>query len=364
MKDGVLIVSQEFPPGPGGIGAHAYSMAKAFHDKGIDVTVAASMDYATPRQVTIFDSSQPFKVVRFDRRERFHYLKRFSIVRENLKSNVIYSGKFPLWIGLFFRIVKPRVNSIAVLHGSEVRPSNRLSALLTHLSIKAIKNTVAVSTYTKDLIPRWTIKNKRVEVIPNGIVPQMLKKPEAVFSLPGNPAILTVGNVTLRKGQHRVIKSMPSVLEKYPEAHYHIVGLPTCQVEFMKLAEDKGVAQAVTFHGKVERFEDLFAYYAAADVFALLSENQPDGDCEGFGIVVLEAGAFEVPTIGAKGSGIADAVINGYNGMLVDGDNPQDFCDALSAILRNKVEFAKNAYTWAMEHDWGKIIMRYIQLLK
>ena len=78
MKKEVLIVSQEFPPGPGGIGSHAYSMAKSFHEKGIDVTVVASMDYVTPQQVEAFDNKQPFKVVRFDRNEKFHFIKRFN----------------------------------------------------------------------------------------------------------------------------------------------------------------------------------------------------------------------------------------------------------------------------------------------
>ncbi|MBR0183138.1 MAG: glycosyltransferase family 4 protein [Bacteroidaceae bacterium] len=364
MNKEVLIVSQEFPPGPGGIGSHAYSMAKSFHEKGIDVTVVASMDYVTPQQVEVFDNKQPFKVVRFDRNTIFHFIKRFATVWKNMKQNVIYSGRFPLWVGLFFSIFKPRVNSIAVLHGSEVRPSSKMYILLTHLSIWAIKNIVAVSAFTKDLIPRWTIRNKKVEVIPNGINPQMFKIPEAKQHLKGYPAILTVGNVTPRKGQHRIIKVLPAVLKKYPDAHYHIVGLPTYKDEFLKLAEEKGVAQAVTFHGKAEKFEDLFDFYYSADVFAILSENQPDGDCEGFGIVVLEAGIFGLPTIGATGNGIADAVKPGHNGMLVDGDNPQEFCEALTTILENKEEFSQNANTWALNHDWNNIINDFIQILK
>ncbi|MCB9276509.1 MAG: hypothetical protein H6564_20920 [Lewinellaceae bacterium] len=45
-----------------------------------------------------------------------------------------------------------------------------------------------------------------------------------------------MGNVTRRKGQQNVIRALLTILERYPGAHYHIVGLPTQQPAFEALA--------------------------------------------------------------------------------------------------------------------------------
>lgn len=364
MKKEVLIVSQEFPPGPGGIGSHAYSMAKAFHEKGIDVTIISTADYVTVQQVNDFDLKQPFPIIRYDRTKSFHYLRRISTISRHLKRNVILSGTYTIWMAFWIKVFHPSINIISVLHGSEVRPANKLLSFMAHLAIKAANKVVAVSAFTRGLIPAWTVKSKEVVVIPNGINPGDFFMPEKSLQLKGSPALLTVGHVTPRKGQHRVIKAMPEILKKYPDAHYHVVGLPTYKDKFLPLATELGVDGAVTFHGKVEKFSQLFDFYKASDIFIILSENQKDGDCEGFGIVVLEAGWFGVPTIGATGNGIADAVKDGYNGCLVDGDDAKAVCDSIERIASDKEFYGRNAREWALQHDWGIIINDFIKLLQ
>ena len=50
-----LIVSSEFPPGPGGIGTHAFELAGGLVRQGWDVEVLTSQDYATDREVVEFN---------------------------------------------------------------------------------------------------------------------------------------------------------------------------------------------------------------------------------------------------------------------------------------------------------------------
>ena len=364
MNKEVLIVTTEFPPGPGGIGSHAYSMARALQAKGVEVTVVSPADYVTREEAENFDKKQLFEIVRYDRTKRFHYLKRFTTASKHVKQNVILSGKFALWIGLWLSIRHPKIHTIGILHGSEVQPSSLFDKILTHLSIAALKNVVAVSSFTKGLIPRWAVKNKTVAVIPNGIHPDEFGAETDTINLIGNPRILTVGNVTPRKGQHRVIKAMPEILKRFPQAHYHIVGLPTFKDKFLELSKDLGVEEAITFHGKIEKHEDVYHFYRSADVFMILSENQKDGDCEGFGIVILEAGCFGLPSIGATGSGIVDAIDDGVSGCLVDGNDASQICDAIEKIEKNKESMSVAARDFALNHDWNTIILDIIKLMK
>src|SRR6185436_4414496 len=63
----ILIVSSEFPPGPGGIGTHAHQLASGFASLGWKPLVLTSQDYASDEEIGRFNQAQPFPVVRFRR---------------------------------------------------------------------------------------------------------------------------------------------------------------------------------------------------------------------------------------------------------------------------------------------------------
>ena len=44
--------------------------------------------------------------------------------------------------------------------------------------------------------------------------------------------IVTLGNVSERKGQWVVINAMPEILKKYPNTHYYCIGLPSKKQNF------------------------------------------------------------------------------------------------------------------------------------
>src|SRR5262245_39519851 len=59
----LLLVASEFPPGPGGIGAHAYHLARQLSRMAWDVVVAAPQHHVSPADAEEFNSHLPFKVV-------------------------------------------------------------------------------------------------------------------------------------------------------------------------------------------------------------------------------------------------------------------------------------------------------------
>ena len=61
----ILIISSEFPPGPGGIGTHAYQLARNFALASHEVQVLSSQDYAAEEEIFNFNGSQSFAVSRF-----------------------------------------------------------------------------------------------------------------------------------------------------------------------------------------------------------------------------------------------------------------------------------------------------------
>jgi phosphatidylinositol alpha-1,6-mannosyltransferase len=106
--------------------------------------------------------------------------------------------------------------------------------------------------------------------------------------------------------------------------------------------------------------EELAMAYKTADVFIMLSENQTDGDVEGFGIAILEANYFGLPAIGAKGCGIEDAIQSGLNGELVDGNNELEITDSVKKILENKTNYTYQLSGWVKKHDWNILIEKFL----
>jgi phosphatidylinositol alpha-1,6-mannosyltransferase len=368
LRQKILIVSSEFPPGPGGIGHHAWYLSKQLSKFNIwEVHVITPDDYTTEHESSSFDIKQTFIIRRFKRRGRLTYIIRIYDLCKLLITNhyqyFICSGKFPLWMIWIKRILSRDSKSICILHGSEVNVDSLVLRKLTHISIFNFDKIVSVSSFTQNLLPNWIIQtNKAFEIIPNGLDLSDFRLTKN-FELSGNPVLLTVGHVSPRKGQHRLIRALPELIKFYPQVKYHLVGRPIDMERLKQLATSLNVLKHLVFHGSVSGHENLWDYYNASDVFILLSENQKDGDVEGFGIVALEANILGKPVVGAKKCGVEEAVMYGKSGMLVDGDNVQEICNAVIYCYENSKELKDSSIEWAMEHNWDIIGERFKKLL-
>ena len=366
MKEGtkkILIVTSEFPPQPGGIGYHAYHLAKQFQLHNFQVTLLADNRSKEGIEETFFDKNVDFQVRRIPWNSiRFlMYLKRIYFLFKCVKNVnvVIASGKFSLWSVAFISLIYKR-EYIAVIHGTEVNFRKIYLKKSIETSLKRFSKIIAVSQYTKSLIEHL---NLETIVIPNGYDPKKWKSNLlASTTLNGFPKIITVGNVTSRKGQLEVIKKLPNILSIYPEIQYHCVGLPTEQMAFSQIAVDLGVEKHVHFHGRLEDAK-LQTLLMAMDVFVMLSKETDSGDVEGFGMALIEANGLGIPTIGTKGCGIEDAILDGKSGILISHEEPLEFNEALVKILNSYNIYKREAKKWADTHRWEDIIKRYISAI-
>lgn len=364
MKKNILIVTSEFPPQPGGIGNHAYNLSLYLAKNGYSVSVIADQRGVDNSEEIAFDVELPFEVKRvaLKRIRPLMYLNRIVKTFKEFKQTdyVIATGKFSLWNVAFCSLFIGR-QKMAVIHGTEVNFKSAALKQSIDLSLKHFDTIVAVSNYTKNLV---THLGRIVIVIPNGID---LKKwqPETIekVSLKGSPALTTVGRVSTRKGQLRVIKLLPDLLKTYPDIHYHCVGIPTEADDFLEQAKQLSVDTHITFHGAVSG-ADLKAKLLATDLFVMLSTESETGDVEGFGIAILEANALGVPAIGSKNCGIEDAILNGKSGFLVSGDHLAEFKDAIKCVFDTPDFYKRESLAWAQLHSWDEIIKHYTKVIE
>ncbi len=362
----MLYISSEFPPGPGGIGQHTASLLKALPENQ-KVDLLTNQDYCMQEEADLYNSKElkARQAIHFftSREKKLYSLRRFwqamRLVRRTRPDKVIVSGRFPLWVGGGLKLLFPKLQIEGFVHGTEITPKGNWEDKINRWALHKFDRIYPVSSFTAGFLPIELDKEK-IKVISNGLDRRWLDEASVYsgnkFDVKGQPSLLTVGNVTFRKGQQRVIKALPAIRKLFPDVHYHIVGLPTKKSEMETLAKSLGVHEAITFHGRVER-ERLYDFYGNCDIFVMLSENQSDGDVEGFGIAILEANAFGVPAIGASGCGIEDA-IHTKSGKLVDGDKVNEIAVAVKDLMWEKEAFRKGARAWAEQHSWENIVKK------
>ncbi|MFD2698591.1 glycosyltransferase family 4 protein [Mesonia sediminis] len=360
----ILLLTSEFPPQPGGIGNHAWHLARSFAAAGKQVVVISDQRSADGEEERLFDAEQDFKIIRIKRRKpmALAYLNRIRKARQAIKhaDALLLSGKFSLWLGagLSFNF---KGKKIGVLHGSELQLPKAWQRQLTRYSLKRLDERIAVSHYTRSLVKG--IGNRHVHVIPNGFaLPEINSKSSRLT--PAMPLrLITVGNLTQRKGQHNIIKALPLLEKHFAGVSYHMLGLPTEKKALQALGERLGVADRLHFHGRVSE-TDKIKQLQAAHIFMMLSENTADGDVEGFGIAILEANALGLPGIGSRGCGIEDAIAHGVSGLLVDAQNPEQVLEQVQKIMAAYPQFSQGAQAWAQNFSWEKIIPQYLKILE
>ena len=189
----------------------------------------------------------------------------------------------------------------------------------------------------------------------------------AELGLTDKSVIISVGRLVHRKGQDKLIASLPAIKAAVPNVHLVLVGVGPHQNYLNKLAAKLQVADCVTFIGRIN-YAELPKYICVGDIFAMPSRSRFFGlEVEGLGIVYLEASSCGLPVVGGKSGGAPDAVLIGETGVVVDGTNTFEIAEACIELLKNPelCELMGAAgREWIIENwRWEIWATRYAELL-
>ncbi len=162
------------------------------------------------------------------------------------------------------------------------------------------------------------------------ILPQVDWKAERpcpdCFDTEGRLRILTVCRLEEKsKGLLRMAEVAKALQEQYPDSfRWYVVGAGPDGDLFRQKLHEYALEQTVILCGAQE---DPFAYYAHADLVAVLSYY------EGLCGVVNEAKMMHKPVIATRFSAIEEQLANNANGIIVE-NNQQAIIEAMSRILQ------------------------------
>ena len=264
-----------------------------------------------------------------------------------------------------FANIKLKKPFIITAHGTyAVKPLHRfIDGILLRFAYKKADQILCVSKFTEnEILKRTTIYNTRV--IPNGVNYDKFQRYSNISKKDKEKIILSVGPTKPRKGYDVSIKAFAEVKKDFPDIKYYIVG--SCGGKYydflISLIQDLNIKD-VKFLGKVPD-DELIKLYQTADIFLLTPKNV-NNNFEGFGLVYLEANACGKPVIGTYGCGAEEAIIDGYNGLLVPQEDPQKTAEAIKYLLNNPEVaemMGENGRKRAKELSWQNISNRIIQV--
>lgn len=347
--DKTLIVTNDFPPRPGGIQAFLHNMALRL-DPGQLVVYASTWKRGSEgaRATAAFDAEQPFPVVR-DRTTMLLPTPRVTrraagLLQEHGCTSVWFGAAAPL--GLMAPALR-RAGArrlVATTHGHEAGWAQLPVArqLLGRIG-EGTDTLTYLGEYTRSRIAGALTPEAagRMVQLPPGVDEKTFHPGSggaavrAALGLTERPVVVCVSRLVPRKGQDTLIEAMPLILRAVPDAVLLVVGGGPYEQDLRKLARATGVADSVRFTGAVP-WSELPAHYGAGDVFAMPCRTRRGGlDVEGLGIVYLEASATGLPVVAGDSGGAPDAVLDGETGWVVRGGDPAESADRIVTLLKD-----------------------------
>ena len=339
-----LVITNDFPPRPGGIQTFGYEIVRRFDPESVTV-LTSNWEGAAE-----FDAAQDFKIVRANTQTLVPSKSTLSMAREIVVAEnitrVLFGAAAPL--GLLAAPLRKLgvTNIVGMTQGHETGWAMTPG---TRQALRKIGNDTDYLTYiseythkkiAKALSPDAAARMRRIVpgVDSTEFSPDNLSSGNQLRTELGwidRPVIVCVSRLMARKGQDELIRALPIIQQTVANASLIIVGDGPYRKDLERLVKKLGLENFVHLTGKVSQAE-LSKWYAAGDIFAMPCRTRMGGwDVEGLGIVFLEGSATGLPVIVGDSGGAVDAVIDGETGYLVDGTNTAEIAGRIAYLFAN-----------------------------
>ncbi|MDG6999869.1 MAG: glycosyltransferase family 4 protein [Nitrososphaerota archaeon] len=201
--------------------------------------------------------------------------------------------------------------------------------LLAYFTVAITAPTNAASTEIKRDIGK--VLANRVSVVFNPLRTDLFSV-RAELNSAGEffPEILSVGNLSYRKGFDILIRALATLVVAFPRIRLTIVGKGPRKLELLALASSLNVENHVRLLDFIED-RDLARTYESCDIF--VSPSRAGG--EAFGYVLAEAMATGKPVISTLTPGPAELIQMSSAGLLVEPENVVQLTKAIQSLARD-----------------------------
>lgn len=362
----ILRVAQKvYPDVPGGGTYHVHAMSRDQAAAGHEVTV---LTVTADPELPHIEERDGYTVVR--------YPSTLSFIGNNISTGLARhladtdAGEFDilhahshLYFSTNLAAVKRRFNDLPLAitnHGlySQNAPEWVFDAYLRSAGRWTFNRADVVFCYTatdRDRIRELGVRS-RIEVVANGIDTERFTPngPESDLIDHDGPIVLFVGRLVEGKRPADAIRALATVRKVHDDAALYLCGEGPLREKLASLADEIGIADAVTFLGHVA-YDEMPAVYRHADAFVLPSR------AEGVPRTVMEAMATDVPVVCSDLPQIRNLVADG--GYTVDIGDYEKFSERLIASLEGDYPHTGRERI-VQEHAWANTVARTTEVLE
>ncbi len=188
-----------------------------------------------------------------------------------------------------------------------------------HLSDYVVGESKFVISHLRD---RYHIKEKKLLQIPN-FIPDTANLPERT-TLRSFFSMVSISRLEPIKNIRSILKTIPKLVDVYPDFHYTIVGDGIEKNQLSLLVDELKISNFVTFVGYQT---NPYPFLLQSDLYILNSFS------EGFSNSLLEAMSVATPSLSTKVGAADEYIIDGWNGWLIAPDNEEEQLKKLIEII-------------------------------
>ena len=320
----VLLVTNDFPPRPGGIQSYLGEFVVRLVDAGSHSVLVYAPQWKGADAHDEMAGAAGYRVVRHPGT----LMLPGPAVDARMRRLIADHGIDTVWFGAAapLALLAPRARQagatrvLASTHGHEVGWSMLPVARSVLRRIGDGTDTVTfVSRYTRSRFASAFGPAASLEYLPPGVDTERFRPDPGAraelrerYRLGERPTVVCLSRLVPRKGQDMLIKALPSIRRRVDGAALVVVGGGPYLEALRKLAKDCGVTEHVTF------------------------TRGAGMDVEGLGIVFLEASAAGVPVVAGLSGGAPETVQDNKTGLVVDGRSVDAVADAVTALLSDR----------------------------
>lgn len=278
------------------------------------------------------------------------------------------SGEF-----LFDLLDEVSVPVVATLHTVLKEPSAEQRRVLERLAQRASTLVVMAERARVLLRDVYGVPPAKVLVIEHGVPDRVYEAPADArrrFGAEDRTTLMTFGLLSPDKGIETMIRAMPTILGRCPDAVYRIVGATHPHLlahegerhreTLRRLAQELGVEKFLRWENEFLDEAELLDRLATADVYVTPSRN-PQQITSG---TLSYASALGKPIVATPYVHATELLADG-RGILVDFDDPQALADAVIMLLTDRAraeDIASRAYAHGRELTWQRLAERALAL--
>jgi len=256
---------------------------------------------------------------------------------------------------------------------SSIQRTTKGRATLQRWLLKNQTCNVVISKSTEMMLRKIGVKSPILLVYPcvenrpalNKVIER--KKIVQTYSLKESDLIIGfLGRHIHRKGIHNLILAVRDLRRSGYEISLLIAGEGQESNNIQNLIRENDCGAFCKMVGLLP-VDEKAPFLCGIDVFATPNFEDPQtGDSEGFGIVFLEAAQQGTAVIGGEDGGAPEAISDGYNGFIVDGQSIASIKEAIEKYFHDpslRLIHGENGKIWAQNFNWQNQVEPLVQFL-